>query len=283
MKPLYIGKQSAIACGLLFTCLSLNAVSLKVQGSTTVNPVVTEALETLALKEGLKYTIDTLGGSTGGIHAIGNKSVDIGMASRRIKDSDRQRFPDIDFYETIIGADGVALVVPPDVWKSGVKTISREQMQKIYEKEIKSWSSLNGPSKRIVFFNKEPGRGTWSVFADWLYGKSSLAPQVSHPEVGANAEVRNKVSRTRGALSQLSVSWVDNKTLFALGIINKEGTIVWPSTETVINGSYPMSRPLVLITDGPPLASAKKLIDSLLSHEGQALVKKHGFVGIQKN
>ncbi len=253
---------------------------LRVQGSTTVNPVVTEALEFLREERGIRYRIDTLGGSAGGIRAVGTGAAEVGMSSKAIGDEDRRRHPGFDFHETVIAVDAVALVVGPDVWGAGVRSLSREQVQVIYERPGVSWTEFGGPDRRVVFFNKEPGRGTWSVFAEWSYGDPGEAPPVSHPEVGANEEVRTKVSRTRGALSQLSASWVDGRTVFALGIVNDSGETIRPEGEALANGHYPLSRPLLLVTEGEPEGAARELIEFLLGPEGQRLVRKHGYLSL---
>ena len=122
-----------------------------------------------------------------------------------------------------VGEDAVALIVSPDVWQGGVRALSRAQMKEIYEGRVTNWKDVGGPDRRIVFFNKEPGRGTWEVFAHWLYGDAKKAPPVSFREVGANEEARNKVGSTRGAISQLSASWADGKTVFALGLKDDAG------------------------------------------------------------
>ena len=256
------------------------AEPLLVQGSTTVNPIVTEALEILARENGLSFRIDTLGGSAGGIRAAASGTAEVGMASKRLDERDRRFFPNTVLHETIIGMDAVALVVSPDVWKAGVRSISRGELRRIYENPGVRWSEFGGPDRRIVFFNKEPGRGTWSIFAEWLYGTPDAAPPVSHPEVGANEEVRTKVSRTRGAISQLSASWADGETVYALGIRSDSGEVIRPDGEYPANGSYPLSRPLILVTKGEPTGAARMLSEFLLGPRGQDLVRKHGYLGL---
>lgn len=262
----------------LLTAASLTAEPLRVSGSTTVNPVVAEAAEILRAENGLTIHVDTQGGSSGGLHALGEGRIDVAMSSRPLNDADHRKFPAIDFQAHRIGADAVALIVSKDVWDSGIRSLSCGQMRKIYERKARKWSDFGGPDRRIAFFNKEPGRGTWEVFANWLYGKAENAPAVAHLEVGANEEARNKVAGTRGALSQLSASWVDGKTTFALGITNDHGKTVRPTAEHITVGDYPLSRSLWVVTDGPPRGDAKALIDFLLGERGQKLVRKHGYL-----
>jgi phosphate transport system substrate-binding protein len=114
------------------------------------------------------------------------------------------------------------------------------------------------------------------VFARWLYGDPKKAPLVSLPEVGSNEEGRSKVMATPGSISQLSAAWADGKTIFAVGIQDDRKTIS-PTPAAILDGSYPLSRPLMIVTNGPPTGAAKILVDLLLSPRGQELVKKSGY------
>lgn len=251
---------------------------LRVNGSTTVNPVVVEAADALRAEKGLQIVVDTQGGSSGGIAALGDGRAEIAMISRPLEDEDRARYPKIRFQATRIGTDGVALVVHGDVWKAGVRALSKEQARDIYEGRLTNWKQAGGPDRRIVFFNKEPGRGTWEVFARWLYGDPKKAPLVNLPEVGANEEGRNKVAGTPGGMTQLSSSWADGKTVFALGIRVDSNRVIAPTQAAIRDGSYPLARPLNVVTDGPPEGESKALIDFLLGPRGQALMLKHGYL-----
>ncbi len=260
----------------------LEASPLRVQGSTTVNPVVVEAAEILKAENELVIHVDTLGGSSGGLTALGEGRVQVAMSSKPVTAADRARHPNADFRPHRVGEDAVALIVSRDVWEGGVRAMTAEHVRAIYERRLVNWRDAGGPDRRIVFFNKEPGRGTWEVFVHWLYGSTAKAPEVAHPEVGANEEARSKVAGTRGALSQLSFSWVDGRTIFALGIVPAGGgEPVFPSAGTIRDGTYPLSRPLYVVTDGEPAGAAKTLVDYLLSPPGQALVRKHGYLALE--
>lgn len=264
--------------GSLATASAVAAQPLRVVGSTTVNPVVVEAAEILRNERKATIFVDTQGGSSGGIAALGERRAEIAMISRELEPDDAKKFPKVRFQATRVGIDAVALIVSRDVWDGGVRVLSRQQVQGIYEGTITNWKTVGGPDRRIVFFNKEPGRGTWESFAKWLYGDPKKAPDVSHPEVGANEEGRNKVASTPGAISQLSSAWADGKTVFAVAIRRLDGKVVAPTLAAIADGSYPISRPLQLVTDGPPRGLAKELIDVVLSPRGQALVEKHGYL-----
>lgn len=203
------------------------------------------------------------------------------MSSKPITDEDRKKFPKVNFVSTSVGQDAVALVVSKDVWEGGVKALSRQQAKDIYEGTVTNWKQVGGPDRRIVFFNKEPGRGTWEVFAHWLYGNTKNAPAVRHREVGGNEEGRTKVASTKGAITQLSFAWAEGDArIHALGAKLDDGRVIAPSSQTIADHSYPMSRPLLFVTDGLPKGDAKVFLDFVLSPRGQSLVRKHGYLPI---
>ncbi len=103
---------------------------------------------------------------------------------------------------------------------------------------------------------------------------------VSFPEVGGNEETRNKVGSTRGAISQLSSSWADEKNVFALGLKSDRGDVIQPTPENIASHEYPMSRPLFLLTNGEPEGEVKTFVDFMLSARGQELVQKHGYLAL---
>ncbi len=264
-----------------FACAGLlKAETLKINGSTTVNLPAAEGAEVLRAEKGMDIQVDTQGGSSGGISMLGDGQVQIGMSSKPVSDDDRAKYPQVKFNPVHIGEDAVAMIVSKDVWDGGVKALSKEQIKDLYEGRVTNWKDVGGPDQRVVFFNKEPGRGTWEVFAHWAYGDPKKAPQVSLPEVGGNEETRNKVGSTRGAISQLSSSWADGKKVFALGLKSESGDVIQPTPENIASHKYPMSRPLFIITNGEPQGSAKTVVDFMLSAQGQELVKKHGYLAL---
>lgn len=259
-----------------------DAATLRINGSTTVNLPVAEAAEILRAERRMDIQVDTQGGSAGGISALGDGLVQIGMSSKPLSDVDRAKYPKADFKLTRIGEDAVALIVSKDVWDGGMRTLTKQQARDIYEGKATNWKQVGGPDRRIAFFNKEPGRGTWEVFAHWLYGDAKKAPPVSFPEVGGNEETRNKVASTRGALSQLSASWADGQKVFALGLKLDDGSTVQPTSDNIATGKYPMSRPLFVLTNGDPTGEAKVFVEFLLNERGQALVHKHGYLSLDQ-
>jgi len=57
---------------------------------------------------------------------------------------------------------------------------------------------------------------------------------------------------------------------------------VMPTIVNVISGDYPISRPLLLYTNGEPTGLVKRFIDFALSPEGQGLVATTDFVPVKR-
>ncbi len=212
---------------------------------------------------------------------LGDGLVQIGMLSKHVSDDDRAKYPTVKFNEIQIGEDAVALIVSRDVWDGGVHALTSSRSRtstRAGSRTGRTWAASRSAS---LSSTRNRGRGTWEVFAHWAYGNPKAAPQVSFPEVGGNEETRNKVSSTRGALSQLSSSWADGKKVFALGIKLEDGSVVDPTNENIANKKYPLSRSLLLLTNGEPTGVAKTYVEFMLSDRGQDLVKKHGYMRLK--
>lgn len=251
--------------------------TLRVSGSTTVNPVAVDAAEVLR-KDGMSITVDSQGGSAGGIAQLGQGQVDIAMSSKPIVDGDRTMFPKADFVATEIGQDAVGVVVRRDVYDGGVKNLTKEQTRGIFEGRLANWKDVGGPDQEVFVYDKEPGRGTREQLDKYLYGSGGKAPPPPRTDnfaiVGGNEETRTKLLSTPGSVGPLSTSFVNGHPKLATVSLDE----VEPTVANIRSGRYPMARPLFLITDGPPQGAAKRFIDYILSSQGQELVRRHGYL-----
>jgi len=250
--------------------------TLRVSGSTTVNPIIVDAAETLRPR-GLDITVDTQGGSAGGIAQLGNGEIDVAMSSKPVGDDDRARYPGTDFVETSVGEDAIAVVIRSEVYDAGVRDLTKDEVKGLFEGRITNWSELGGPDLAVFVYDKEPGRGTREVFDTYLYGDEEPPPPPTSPAyavIGGNEEGRAKTSSTPGAVTILSIAFVEGQA--QLAAVALDG--VEPVPASVVDGTYPLSRPLYLVTDGPPEGPSATLVDFVLSEQGQALVADEGYL-----
>jgi len=258
---------------------------LKVQGSSTVNPVCAEASEILGKQEGMAITVDPQGGSSGGLAALGHGLVDVAMSSKPVSDRERKRYPEVSFHETVIGTDAVALVVSSPIHAGGLESLSRDEIRGIFEGRITSWSEVGGPHLAVFVYDKEPGRGTREVFEAFVYGKEEppFVTFKNYAQVGGNEETRTKVAAHGSAISQLSATWAKGDSgLAVVGIRSEEGRVIWPDEASIRSGENPMARKVFLVTNGPPIGNARTFIDFILSSAGQELVERHGYLPLSR-
>lgn len=251
--------------------------SLRISGSTTVNPVAADAAEVLRA-DGLTITVDTQGGSGGGITQLAAGQIDIAMSSKPVGEKDRAAAPDTDYVETLIGQDAVGVVVRREVVDGGLKSLTKRQLADLFEGRVANWKELGGPDLAVFVYDKEPGRGTREVLDAFLYGKDGTAPPPpDNPRfaiVGGNEETRTKLLSTAGSVAPLSSAFVEDQPRLALLAIDG----VLPTPQTIADSSYPLARPLFLLTDSAPTGAAKTFIDYVLSDAGQALLRRHGYL-----
>jgi phosphate transport system substrate-binding protein len=250
--------------------------TVKASGSTTVAPVVADAAEALR-GEGLDITVDSQGGSAGGIGQLAADQIDVALISKPIADSDRATHPSVDFRAVAIGWDAVGIAVRREVVEGGLRSITKAQARDLFEGRVRNWSEIGGPSIPVFVYDKEPGRGTREVLDKWLYGQEKAPPPPAsdhYAVAGGNEETRAKLSSTPGSVGPLSFAFVEGqKQLALLALDGVEAT-----RNEIRAERYPLVRGLFLVTDGDPLGGTKKLVDFLLSPRGQEIVKNHGYL-----
>jgi len=82
----------------------------------------------------------------------------------------------------------------------------------------------------------------------------------------SNGQVRTTVATTPNSIGFLSFGFLDEST----SGVPIDG--VEPSVANVKNGSYPIFRPLNMLTNGAPNDLAQAFLDFILSGAGQAIV-----------
>ena len=240
---------------------------LTIAGSTTVLPINQECARLLKEKYPALRISVAGGGSGHGIKSVGAGEIDIGAASRDVKPSEMERYPDLK--PVAIGKDSVAIVVHPS---NRVNELTMEQASKIFAGEITNWKEVGGADEAIRVITREEGSGTREVFEKYvmkpfereLTGKASVKP--------SNGDVRATVSGDKNSIGYLSLGYLD-PSVKAVKIDGVEATV-----KNVLAGKYPIVRTLYLITKGEPDELEKAFIDFVLSEEGQKVVEDMGYI-----
>lgn len=244
--------------------------------------VVARALAVAApeLEKELQIKINFVAESSGSEIAdkLGRDIFDIALLTRRMTGPERASRPEKKFTETLIGKQAVLMVVPEQVWRSGVRALSKEQFRQVYEGAIKNWKALGGEDREIVYFNREVGRGIWDLFMIFLYGDVRRAPLSKSEVLSSSDEVRTSVEFNGASMSLLEYGELLGDRLHALGIKLEDGTIVEPTAGNISGGRYELSRPLYMVTGKQPTGKVRELIEFMTGAKGQECVRKAGHI-----
>jgi len=232
---------------------------LQLAGSSTVQPLA-QALAEAFMEEYPDVQIDVQGGgSSVGVKSAAEGTTPIGNASRALKESEKEEYPDLIAHT--IARDGIAIAVHPDVPVDGLELA---EVQAIFAGEVTSWSEVGGPDENIIVVSREEGSGTRGAFEDMVMGDEVIADTaLLQPSNGA---VKTTVSSTPLSIGFLSFGYLDD-SVKALAIDGVEATVA-----NAMNESYPVVRPLNMVTKGEPTGLAKEYLDFIMSEEGQAIV-----------
>lgn len=261
---------------LMASCASQNEDVIKVSGSTTVLPIISKAAEAFRLNHPEIKIMVNAGGSGVGINQLGENTVHIGMISRNITREERELFPDVNFVTHLVGKDAVAIAISSEVYDSGVKALSLPQLRAIYEGKINSWSEVGGLDKDILVIDKEKSRGTRHVFMEAVFGDKYANAAGSDLVLGSNNEEQTAIIQSDSAIGMLSLAWLNDQVKWAA--IQMAGFTIKPTKENIVNGKYPITRDLLLITNGKPTGVVKQFIDFIKGRKGQEIVEESGYV-----
>jgi len=236
---------------------------IQIAGSTTVQPL-SEVLAEAFMADNPGVTIEVQGGgSSVGITSAGEGTVAIGNASRNVKESEFEEFPELQVYT--IAYDGIAVVTNPDL---ELPSLSLSQVKAIFAGEITNYEEVGGADAEIIVVSREEGSGTRAAFEELVMESGEEAGEISEDALlqQSNGQIRTTVSTTPNAIGYISFGFLDE----SVNIVSIDG--FEPSVANVKNGSYPVFRPLNMLTNGDPDPLAKAFLDFILSAEGQAIV-----------
>ena len=236
-------------------------------GSTSMKNVIAALTEGFAeVEPGVTVSYDPTG-SGAGITGATDKTLDIGLSSRALKDEEKA---DVD--GTTIALDGIAIIVNN---ASKVEDLTVDQLKQMFTGEITNWSEVGGDDGEIVLVGREAGSGTRDGFESIVDVKDSCKYA---QELTATGAVISAVEANPLAIGYASLSAVGD-TVKAVTVGGAEC-----SEETVKDGSYEVQRPFVFVTnDSVTLsAQAQAFFDFAASADAADLIRTAGAVPVNE-
>ncbi|MBY0226925.1 MAG: phosphate ABC transporter substrate-binding protein [Hyphomicrobium sp.] len=256
---------------LIFVALSTPVIAaddkIVITGSSTVAPLITEIGKRFEEKNpGVRVDVQT-GGSSRGINDARSGLADIGMASRALKKDES------DLKAYTIARDGIGVVLNS---ANTVSTLTDQQIVDIYTGKISDWSAVGGTQGPITVVNKAEGRSTLELFLHFFKLKASDIK--AHVVIGDNQQGIKTVAGNPNAIGYVSVGTAEFEAGQGTPIKLLGMGGVAASVENVRNGSFPLARPLNLVTSKEPTGMTKLFIDYTQSADTHDLVKEQFFV-----
>ena len=242
--------------------------SVSTNGSTSMEKVIGILSEQfMADNSGVSVTYDPTG-SGAGIEAASNGSADIGLSSRALKDEEIAG----GLTGTTVALDGIAVIVNAG---SKVEDLSVEQIAQIFTGEITDWSEVGGEAGAISCIGREAGSGTRDGFESITNTKDACKLD---QELTSTGGVIEAVAGNPNAIGYASLSAVEGKD--AIKALTVGGVAC--TEETVLDGSYAIQRPFVLVTrTGEALSpAAQAFFDFATSSAANDLIKSAGAVPV---
>ena len=237
-------------------------------GSTSMEKVMGTLAEQFGLdNSGVTVSVEG-GGSGAGVEAALNGTADIGLASRALKDEEKSK----GLVETELALDGIAIIVNAE---NAVADLTVEQIAKIFTGEIKNWSEVGGADLEIACFGRESGSGTRDGFESITDTEDKCVLQQELTSTGAVIEA---VRGNAQAIGYASLSSVEGQE--GIKAITVNG--VECSEATVLDGSYEIQRPFMLVTkEGTELsAAAQAFFQWATSADAADLIRSAGAVPV---
>ena len=230
-------------------------------GSTSMKNVIAALTEGFAeVEPGVTVSYDPTG-SGAGITGATDKTLDIGLSSRALKDDEKA---DVD--GTTIALDGIAIIVNN---ASKVEDLTVDQLKQMFTGEITNWSEVGGDDGEIVLIGREAGSGTRDGFESIVDVKDSCKYA---QELTATGAVISAVEANPLAIGYASLSAVgDTVKMVTVGGVEC-------SEDTVKDGSYEVQRPFVFVTNKSVTLSeqAQAFFDFAVSADAADLIRTAG-------
>ena len=236
-------------------------------GSTSMKNVIAALTEGFAeVEPGVTVSYDPTG-SGEGITGATDKTLDIGLSSRALKDDEKA-----DVEGTTIALDGIAIIVNN---ASKVEDLTVDQLKQMFTGEITNWSEVGGDDGEIVLIGREAGSGTRDGFESIVDVKDSCKYA---QELTATGAVISAVEANPLAIGYASLSAVgDTVKMVTVGGVEC-------SEETVKDGSYEVQRPFVFVTNKSVTLSeqAQAFFDFATSADAADLIRTAGAVPVNE-
>lgn len=250
-----------VACG---KTSGTDKKTVSTDGSTSMEKMIGSLGEAYEQKDNaVKVTYNPTGSSSGITSVLEGRS-DIGLSSRTLNEEEKKS----GLIEKTVAYDGIAIIVNRE---NGIDNLSKEQISDIFTGKIKNWNEVGGMDKEIVLIGREAGSGTRDGFESITGTKDTCKYR---QELSSTGDVITTVSGNDAAIGYASLASIKE----SVKVLNVDEVI--PTEKSILDGSYGIQRPFVIVTNGNKKASgaAEKFLEYVFSEKAYPIIKSAGVV-----
>lgn len=216
----------------------------------------------------------------GGYRLLAEKEIDIFLGVYPSKEQKAYAEEcDTTFVYTPVGTEAFVFFVHKD---NPIDNLTTEQIKGIYSGEITNWKQVGGKNEEIAAFQRNEGSGSQSMLQRFM-GDTPIMQATTEMVNDFMSGIIERVSDYRSKTNSIGFSFryyvegiIQNPDIKMISI---DG--VAPTAENIRNGSYPVVTPIYAVTyEENTNKNVDKLLDWILSEEGQYIIEETGYVGI---
>ena len=239
---------------------------VQIKGSDTILNT-SQALVEEYMKTNKKARIAVTGGGSGvGIASLINKTADIAMASRNIKNSEIEALKNkgINIDEIVLGYDGITVIINHE---NHIKNLDMKTLAGIFSGEITNWKELGGDDAKIVVLSRDSSSGTHAYFKEEVLRGGDSKSLIEYGQetlyMPSNQAILQEVANSKYAIGYIGMGYM-NDTVDSLAING-----VKPTFDTVADKTYPIAREVYWYVDSNRDGVTKDVVDFAISNKGK--------------
>ena len=184
------------------------------------------------------------------------------------------------FKYTPIGTEAFVFFVHKD---NPVTNLTTGKIKDIYSGKITNWKDVGGKNEKIAAFQRNEGSGSQSMLKRFM-GDTPIMDAPTEMVNDLMAGIIEQVADYKSKTNSIGFSFryyvegiIKNPDIKMISI---DGAA--PTSENIRNGSYPVLTPIYAVTyEGNQNSNVDKLLEWILSDEGQHIINETGYVGIK--
>lgn len=188
----------------------------------------------------------------------------------------------VEFEMVGIGRDGFVFIVNTE---NTVKSLTIDQIQKIYTGQITNWQEVGGSNAKILAYQREQNSGSQNLMEKMVMKGLEMAESPKSLYIADMAGLVDSIASYSNSKDAIGYSIYlyakeqyvkDSIRFLAINGVN-------PTDETIADGTYPLSKIVYAVfrKDEPSDSKVRELVNWLKTTDGQKAVEAGGYVGLK--